>query len=236
MRVETGAFIQRAGASAFLSSGARDIIYLDQASCYSLAVQESSRAVRQRSLAHLKSPGQSYHRVSALQRKEPLTLFELQEWLGHSSPESTRHYTKITPTKLAKLYQDAGYFARNLRAVEVLIDQDAVRRGSPPDEPWKLYDLGHGYCSYDFFDQCPHRMARARCDFTWRKESSRAQSIEAKANLLRLTQEIPLHEDELRAVEDGRRTREAGRKARILPDARFYMISENTAYLLSHCW
>jgi len=25
--------------------------------------------------------------------KEPLTLFELQEWLGHSSPESTRHYT-----------------------------------------------------------------------------------------------------------------------------------------------
>ena len=24
--------------------------------------------------------------------KEPLSLFELQEWLGHSSPESTRHY------------------------------------------------------------------------------------------------------------------------------------------------
>jgi len=36
--------------------------------------------------------------------KEPLSLFELQEWLGHSSPESTRHYTKITPTKLAKSY------------------------------------------------------------------------------------------------------------------------------------
>ncbi|RXH58153.1 site-specific recombinase, phage integrase family [Granulicella sibirica] len=79
--------------------------------------------------------------------------------------ESTRHYTKITPTKLAKSYQDAGYFARNLRAVEVLIDRDAVRRGSSPDEPWKLYDLGHGYCSYDFFDQGLHRMACARCDF-----------------------------------------------------------------------
>ena len=35
------------------------------------------------------------------------------------------------------------------------------------------------------------------------KQSSKAQSIEAKANLLRLTQEIPLNEDELRAVEDG---------------------------------
>lgn len=121
----------------------------------------------------------------------------------HSSPESTRHYTKITPTKLAKSYQDAGYFARNLRAVEVLIDQDAVRRGSPPNEPWKLYDLGHGYCSYDFFDQCPHRMACARCDFYVPKDSSKAQSIEAKSNLLRLRQEIPLNEDELRAVEDG---------------------------------
>ena len=135
--------------------------------------------------------------------KEPLSLFELQEWLGHSSPESTRHYTKITPTKLAKSYQDAGYFARNLRAVEVLIDQDVVRRGSPPNEPWKLYDLGHGYCSYDFFDQCPHRMACARCDFYIPKESSKAQSLEAKSNLLRLRQEIPLNEDELRAVEDG---------------------------------
>ena len=87
--------------------------------------------------------------------------------------------------------------------MEVLIDQDAVRRGSPPDEPWKLYDLGHGYCSYDFFDQCPHRIACARCDFYVPKQFSKAQSIEAKANLLRLTQEIPLNEDELRAMEDG---------------------------------
>ena len=70
-----------------------------------------------------------------------------------------RHYTKISPTKLAKSYQDTGYFARNIRAIEVLIDQDAVRRGISPDEPWKLYDLGHGYCSYDSFDQCPQRMS-----------------------------------------------------------------------------
>jgi len=43
----------------------------------------------------------------------------------------------------------------------------------------------------------------ARCDFYVPKESSKAQSIEAKANLLRLRQEIPLNEDELRAVMDG---------------------------------
>ena len=41
------------------------------------------------------------------------------------------------------------------------------------------------------------------CDFYVPKQSSKAQSIEAKANLLRLTQEIPLNDNELRAVEDG---------------------------------
>src|SRR5439155_24258305 len=42
--------------------------------------------------------------------KEPMTLYELQQWLGHRSPESTRHYAKISPTVLAKAYSDAGYF------------------------------------------------------------------------------------------------------------------------------
>ena len=135
--------------------------------------------------------------------REPLNLSELQAWLGHRSPESTRHYTKISPTKLAKSYEKAGYFARNLRAVEVLVDQDAIRAGTAADEPWKHYDLGHGYCSYDFFDQCRHRMACAKCSFYVPKDSSRAQLLEGKANLLRLRQEIPLSDDELRAVDEG---------------------------------
>ena len=135
--------------------------------------------------------------------KEPMTLFELQEWLGHSSPEATQHYVKTTPTKLAKSYADAGYFARNLRAIEVLIDQESVRNGRAATEPWKFYDLGHGYCTYDFFDQCPHRMACAKCSFYLPKESTKAQLLEAKANLLRLRHDIPLADAELSAVEDG---------------------------------
>ena len=135
--------------------------------------------------------------------KEPLSLTELQAWLGHRSPETTRHYAKISQTKLTKSYEAAGYFTRNLRAVEVLIDQDAVRSGGNSDEPWKHYDLGHGYCSYDFFDQCRHRMACAKCSFYVPKASSRAQMLEGKANLLRLRQEIPLNDDELRAVDEG---------------------------------
>ena len=135
--------------------------------------------------------------------KEPMTLFELQEWLGHSTPAATQHYVKITPTKLAKSYADAGYFGRNLRAIEVLVDQDAVRNGRGATEPWKFYDLGHGYCTYDFFEQCPHRMACAKCTFYMPKSSSQSQLLEGKSNLLRLRQEIPLTEAELEAVDDG---------------------------------
>ena len=136
--------------------------------------------------------------------KEPLSLFELQAWLGHSSPQTTQHYARITPTRLAKAYADAGYFARNVRAIEVLVDQDAVRTGAAAaGPPWKFYDLGHGYCTYDFFDQCPHRMACAKCSFYRPKGSTQAQLLEGKANLLQLQQEIPLLEAERAAVEDG---------------------------------
>lgn len=135
--------------------------------------------------------------------KEPMTLFELQEWLGHATPAATQHYAKITPLKVAKSYADAGYFARNLRAIEVLIDQDAVRTGIASSEPWKFYDLGHGYCTYDFFEQCPHRMACAKCDFYMPKDSTAALLLEGKEHLLRLLQEIPLGEAEHAAVEEG---------------------------------
>jgi hypothetical protein len=85
--------------------------------------------------------------------KEPMTLFELQAWLGHRSPETTQHYAQITPNTLTKAYTDAGYFARNVRTIEVLIDREAVLSGAAAaGEPWQHYDIGHGYCSYTFFD------------------------------------------------------------------------------------
>ena len=79
--------------------------------------------------------------------KEPMTLFELQAWLGHRSPQSTQFYAKISPATLTRAYDDAGYFARNVRTIEVLVDRDAVASGAAADgEPWQHYDLGHGYC------------------------------------------------------------------------------------------
>ncbi|MCI3270628.1 tyrosine-type recombinase/integrase [Streptomyces sp. 7R015] len=136
--------------------------------------------------------------------KEPMTLFELQAWLGHRSPQSTQFYAKISPTTLTRAYDDAGYFSRNVRTIEVLVDRDAVASGAAAaGEPWQHYDLGHGYCTYTFFEQCQHRMACARCDFYTPKDSSKAQLLEAKGNLLKMRASIPLTEDEQAAVDDG---------------------------------
>lgn len=136
--------------------------------------------------------------------KEPMTLFELQAWLGHRSPSSTQHYAKIHPNTLSKAYTEAGYFARNVRTIEVLIDRDAIAGGAAATgQPWAHYDLGHGGCSYTFFEQCHHRMACARCDFYTPKDSTKAQLLEAKDNLQRMLATIPLTDDERAAVDDG---------------------------------
>jgi hypothetical protein len=75
--------------------------------------------------------------------KEPMTLFELQAWLGHRSPQSTQFYAKISPATLTRAYDDAGYFSRNVRTIEVLVDRDAVTSGAAAaGEPWQHYDLG----------------------------------------------------------------------------------------------
>ncbi|WP_406116359.1 hypothetical protein [Streptomyces sp. NBC_01014] len=95
-----------------------------------------------------------------------MTLFELQAWLGHRSPQSTQYYAKITPNTLSKAYSEVGNFERNVRTIEVLFDRDAVTTGAAATgEPWQHYDLGHGYCTYTFFEQCQHR----RVDRTTRR-------------------------------------------------------------------
>jgi hypothetical protein len=65
------------------------------------------------------------------------------------------------------------------------------------------YDLGHGYCTFDFFEQCKFRMVCAKCSFYRPKASSAAQLLEGKGNLMRLRQGIPLTEKERAAVDDG---------------------------------
>jgi len=133
--------------------------------------------------------------------KSPMTLFELQAWLGHRSPTSTQSYVALTPTRLIDAYANAGYLGRNIRAIEVLVDRDALRSTATAGQPWRYYDLGHSFCTYEFFDQCPHRMACARCDFCLPKNSSQAHLVEARASIIHMLQEVPLTDAERAAVD-----------------------------------
>jgi hypothetical protein len=74
---------------------------------------------------------------------------------------------EILQRTLSAAYKRADYFARNMRTIQVLIDRDSILTGAAAggEQPWKYYDLGDGYCSYDFFAKCPHRLACARCPF-----------------------------------------------------------------------
>ncbi len=136
--------------------------------------------------------------------KDPMSLFEIQQFLGHRSPAATQHYVRVTPTKLAKRYTDAGYFERNLRTIQVLIDRDAITSGvAARGEPWQYYDLGHGWCTNSYFSQCAHRMACAKCAFYVPKGSARSQMLEARSNLQLMLQSIPLTDEEKAAVEEG---------------------------------
>ncbi|WP_329437791.1 hypothetical protein [Streptomyces canus] len=89
------------------------------------------------------------HRARATQllnAREPLTLNDLQQWLGHKHPASTRYYAAILQRTLTAAYKKPDYFARNVRTIQVLIDRKSILTGAAAsgEQPWKYYDLGNG--------------------------------------------------------------------------------------------
>jgi hypothetical protein len=141
-----------------------------------------------------------------LNAPEPLSLADLKEWLGHKHYSSTRHYAAILQRKLSAAYHKADYFARNVRTIQVLIDRETILSGAATagEQPWKYYDLGNGYCTYDFFAKCPHRLACARCPFYLPKQSSAGQLLAVKNGVEQMLERLTLTDDERDALEGDR--------------------------------
>jgi hypothetical protein len=132
--------------------------------------------------------------------KNPMTTIDLSAWAGHKNLDMIRHYIK--PVKLAKAFADADVLGRVTATMKVLIDQEAIMKGDPAaGKPWLYYDLGPGYCSYDFFERCPYRMVCLACDYFIPKDSLRGQLLERKQNVRRMLEEVPLTPEEAEAVE-----------------------------------
>lgn len=141
-----------------------------------------------------------------LNAPEPLSLADLKEWLGHKHYSSTRHYAAILKRKLSAAYRKADYFARNVRTIQVLIDRETILSGAAAagEQPWKYYNLGDGYCTYDFFAKCPHRLACAHCPFYLPKQSSAGQLLAVKDGVEQMLERLTLTDDERAALEGDR--------------------------------
>jgi integrase len=134
--------------------------------------------------------------------REPLSLFELMEWMGHRHPASTLHYVKTSPTKQVKALEKAGYFERNVRTIDALVNREKLRGQTDAAAHGLYYDLVHGWCTNEFFAQCPHRLAGARCPFYVPKDSAEVHVLAAEGNLIWLRQDLLLTDAE-RLVIDG---------------------------------
>jgi len=106
---------------------------------------------------------------------------------GHRSPHSAPAL-RADPTLRSRAYHRRRLTSlRNLRAkIEVLL----ARRDQPPatsrGEPFDTTTSGHGYCSYSFFEQCPHRMALRPLATSTAQELDRGAALEAKTGLQRM--------------------------------------------------
>lgn len=128
---------------------------------------------------------------------EPWPLADIQAFLGHTTPASTRHYVEVDPNRLAKKFADSGYLEKNLATVEALLDVDALANGQAEEALY--YDLGHGLCSNPYWAKCPYRMACVKCPMYVPEEQ--AQYVRAKESIRRMTETISLSDDEKRAAE-----------------------------------
>lgn len=132
----------------------------------------------------------------------PMTPFELRDWLGHSSVNTTAFYVGQRPRKLAQKYMEADQWRRNIGRISVVIDREAISKGAHADgPPSQYYDVGLGYCGDGFFSRCAHRMACIKCSLFMPKESTKGQMLQAVAHNERLYEEVPIREDERRALE-----------------------------------
>ena len=125
---------------------------------------------------------------------EGLSIFELMQWLGHTSPKSTQSYARVKPTKLAAAYAKAE---RNSRLVEVLVDTKADANGTVN----VYYVLGdHGLCGNPDWASCLYRMACIKCPFFVPR--GQAQLLIACQTVKRFMERVELTDEELAAVQD----------------------------------
>jgi integrase len=136
--------------------------------------------------------------------ENPMSLWQLMRWLGHRTEATTRNYVDADMTKVAVKVAEGSFLQQNLASIPVFIDHGAISSGAASKgQPWKYFDLGHGFCTLPEWAACRHRMACAKCDCYEPKQSSRMQLLEANGNLTRMLEFVTLGDEERTLVEQG---------------------------------
>ncbi|WP_125921646.1 hypothetical protein [Hymenobacter lapidarius] len=128
---------------------------------------------------------------------------DLQHWLGQRSGGAIEFYKDINEEKLREGYAAANHISIDKRQLEQL-KKPATDEDKLPAEGKSApsVDLGHGFCTYDFFDQCSQRMPCAQCSFYKPKASLLSQSHEVKSQFVRMLHHLPLSNEIRQAIEE----------------------------------
>lgn len=134
----------------------------------------------------------------------PMSDSDLQDWLGQLSEDSLRWYLGINIRKLEEAYAAANHVSIDKRQLEQL-KKPATKEGKLPAEGKSMpsVDLGHGFCTYAFFDACSQRKPCTNCSFYKPKASLLSQAHEVKSQFTRMLHHLPLSHEIRQAIEEG---------------------------------
>lgn len=123
----------------------------------------------------------------------PMSDSDLQDWLGHLSEDSLRWYLAINNRKLEEAYAAANHVSIDKRQLEQL-KKPATKEGKLPGKGKSMpsVDLGHGFCTYAFYDDCSQRKPCTNCSFYRPKASLLSQAHEVKSQFTRMLHHLPL--------------------------------------------
>lgn len=127
----------------------------------------------------------------------PMTLPQIQKWLGHSDIASTVHYAETELLTGDVAFANVEMMDRNLRMVQVYVDTIPGEEGSVRF----YYDVGDGLCSFAEWHTCPHRLACLKCQYFVPKD--KATQIRARDGVRRFLEVIPNLSEEERKAADG---------------------------------
>jgi len=137
--------------------------------------------------------------IATMLRRAGVPLDDISTFLGHTNPDTVKHYARTDPFQFARTMRKADDL---LRVVEGLLDPQAAAQGQPS----VFFYLGYGadqrprFCGNPAWQACAHRLACQQCRMYI--DADQAEEVEQRAGVIHFEAKIPMLPEE-RALADG---------------------------------